>query len=521
MSSQQERRNKRLVSQMRHTPQSEFKLVRAFIALGFAICMCACSEDSPASASDGPTGLNLLLVVADDLNWDSVGAYGCEVPDITPNIDRLASEGMRFEHAHVTVAVCQPSRHVLLTGRYPHRSGGEGFYKLRIPGVPILPGVLREAGYRVGALGKLAHSTPYADFEWDYIARRKELGMGRNPELFAKSATEFFEQSREAGKPFFLMVNSHDPHRPFFGDDPDEWYDSTAHPAVPPSTEYDPVDCAVPAFLPELAAVAVDVTSYYNSVRRFDDTLGAVLEALKASQLEDDTVVVFLSDNGMSFPFAKASCYLNSTRTPWIVRWPGRVTAGSVCSDEMISAIDLMPTLLEVAGIQDPGGMDGRSIIELLDGSSQADRDFVFTQFGQSASGDSFPTRCIQSRNHGYMFNPWSDGIRSFTRLETSASRTFLALTRASNKSRIQADRLEFLLKRTPEELYDFDKDPGAMDNRIDDPALTSTLDSLREELESWMVRFNDPALNAFRMRNSSEVVDGFVSEMDSYGGEK
>ena len=110
---------------------------------------------------------NILLITADDMNWDAVGAYGCAVAETTPNIDRLAAQGIRFHHAHVTIAVCQPSRSTLMTGRYPHRNGGEGFFHLRKPGLPVLPDLLRTNGYRVGILGKVVHSTPYEDLLWD------------------------------------------------------------------------------------------------------------------------------------------------------------------------------------------------------------------------------------------------------------------------------------------------------------------------------------------------------------------
>jgi N-sulfoglucosamine sulfohydrolase len=171
-----------------------------------------------------PNPLNILLITADDMNWDAVGAYGSPVADATPNIDRLAAEGMRFDYAHITISVCQPSRSVLLTGRYPHRCGGEGFFTLRFPGIPILPGVLRDAGYRVGVLGKVVHSTPYKKFQWDLSYNVNDLGHGRNPALYKQYAKEFFDDAAALGKPFFLMANSHDPHRPFYGNDDPSWY---------------------------------------------------------------------------------------------------------------------------------------------------------------------------------------------------------------------------------------------------------------------------------------------------------
>ncbi|MFT7485140.1 MAG: N-sulfoglucosamine sulfohydrolase, partial [Candidatus Paceibacteria bacterium] len=291
-------------------------------------------------------------------------------------------------------------------------------------------------------------------------------------------------------------------------------------PAMHPSKVYRTEECPVPAFLPALQEVADEVASYYSSVRRCDDTVGALLKVLEQTGAEEQTVVVFLSDNGMSFPFAKAGCYLNSTRTPWIVRWPGRVAQGALCENEMISAVDLMPTLLDVAGVDGPAGLDGRSFLELLDGGSQAGRDFVFTQFGQASTGASYPVRCIQSRKHGYIFNPWADGTRLFEQGEAANSLTLGAMRAAAPTDAAIAQRLELLERRVLEELFDFVEDPQALENRIDDPTLSADLEDLREKLESWMIRYKDPALTAFRMRNSPEVLDAFLSEMGRLGQE-
>ena len=110
------------------------------------------------------------------------------------------------------------------------------------------------------------------------------------------------------------------------------------------------------------------MAQYYSSAHRCDETVGEVLRALKESGLEDSTLVMFLSDNGISMPFAKSNCYLTSTRTPWLVRWPGKVKPGVVDTEHFISGIDFMPTILEAAGLPAPAGMDGRSFLPLLTG---------------------------------------------------------------------------------------------------------------------------------------------------------
>ena len=258
-----------------------------------------------------------MLITADDMNWDAVGAFGCSTAGTTPNIDRLAAEGLRFKHSHVTIAVCQPSRSALMTGRYPHLSGGEGFYHLRYEGVPILPAILRDAGYDVGILGKVTHSTPYQEFQWDMARDQIHLGQGRNPEVYYQYAKNFVQDAIAGDRPFFLMANSHDPHRPFYGNDKSEWYSELDPPAVPPSRTFAPEEVIVPGFLPDILDVRLEIAEYYNSVRRCDDTVGRLLDALDEAGAAENTLVMFLSDNGMAFPFAKTNCYLNSTRTPW------------------------------------------------------------------------------------------------------------------------------------------------------------------------------------------------------------
>ena len=463
---------------------------------------------------------NVLFITADDMNWDAVGAYGCPVQGTTPNLDRLAAEGVRFEHAHVTIAVCQPSRSALMTGRYPHRSGGEGFHRLRYAGVPILPDLLRRGEYRVGILGKVAHSTPYADFEWDMVHDMQELGMGRNPKSYYRQARSFIEDAQKCGRPFFLMANSHDPHRPFYGNDKAEWYSEQEPPAVPPSRTFGSEEVETPGFLADLPEVRLEISEYYNSVRRCDDTVGKLLDALREIGVEEETLVLFLSDNGMAFPFAKTNCYLHSTRTPWIARWPSRVAPGSVDAEHFISGIDLMPTLLEAAGIAEPEGMDGRSFLPLLCGEKQEGRDRVFTQFHQTAGLRSYPMRCVQTRRFGYIFNPWSDGERVFIN-ESQAGRTMNAMKEAAQSDPTVAARVEMFLYRASEEFYDFANDPDALCNLIDDPDLASEIGELRRALEVWMEGSGDPALEAFRQRESRQVLDGFMDQVAEMLGDE
>jgi len=463
---------------------------------------------------------NIVLMTADDMNWDAVGAYGCPVAGTTPNIDALAEGGVRFEYAHVTIAVCQPSRNVLMSGRYPHRNTGEGFFNLREKGIPILPEILRGAGYDVGIIGKVGHSTPYHEFEWDICPDMKDLGMGRNPGVYKKHAAAFVERSRAAGRPFFLMYNSHDPHRPFYGNDKEEWYSSVEPPAVAPSRTFTADDVVAPGHLADLAEVRLELSEYYNSVRRCDDTVGELLEVLRQNGIEENTIVIFLSDNGMAFPFAKTNCYLHSTRTPWIMRWPETIRPGTHEAEHFVSGVDLMPTLLEAAGAPLPDGMDGTSFLPVLRGDSQPGREMCFTQFHQTAGRRNYPMRCVQTKRFGYIFNPWSNGERVFKN-ESQSGRTFGAMKAAGESDATIAERVKLFLYRVPEELYDFASDPNALVNLVDEGAHASELDRLRGALEAWMERTGDPALETFRDRDSREACERFMRDVAAdMGGE-
>jgi N-sulfoglucosamine sulfohydrolase len=234
------------------------------------------------------------------------------------------------------------------------------------------------------------------------------------------------------------------------------------------------------------------------------------MQVLRETRTDRDTLVIFLSDNGMAFPFAKTNCYLNSTHTPLMVRWPGHVKPGSVDGDHFVSGIDLMPTILEAAGVARPSGMDGFSCVPVLAGGRQAGRDMVFTQFHETSGQAKFPMRCVQNARFGYIFSPWADGSREF-RNESMGGRTFKAMKAEAASNAEVAARVELFLHRTVEEFYDFEKDPNALHNLVEVGAYRRQVDAFRATLEAWMVKTEDPALEALRNRNSPEELKAWM----------
>ncbi|MBN1911876.1 MAG: sulfatase [Pirellulales bacterium] len=471
-------------------------IVGFLLTLAFLLTILAATH---AMAEKQTGRLNVLLFTADDLHDESVGAFGGKPVGLTPNLDRFAEQGMRFDRAHVNAAICAPSRAVINTGLYGHRSGAMGFFKAR-EDVPDATTTFQKAGYLTGVLGKIDHSTPKRSIKWDYLATQGELGSGRNPERYYERCKGFFKMCKEQGKPFYFMVNSHDPHRAFCN--PKKLQPGAAM----PSKTYKPADVPVPGFLPDLPGVRKELSRYLNSARRLDDTFGRVMEALDESGMADNTLVVFLSDNGIAVPFAKCNTWFHSTRTPLLVRWPGVVKPKSVNHDEFVSGVDLWPTFLEATGVAGPADLDGRSMVPLLKGEHQEGRDCVFTQIDCKAGGDAVPMRCVQTAKFGYIYNPFCDGKHRYR--NNNEGQTMRAMEKAAANDPEMAARVKLFRYRVPEEFYDLENDPDCLKNLIDDPAHAERIDQMRARLKAWMEKTNDPMLPAFLHRTDRAAVD-------------
>ncbi|HXD78642.1 MAG TPA: sulfatase-like hydrolase/transferase [Puia sp.] len=472
-------------------------------------CLLACGQ---AFCQQQP---NVLVLTVDDMGYHSVGVFGCKVPGITPNIDKLAGEGIRFTYAFVNTAVCQPCRQSMQTGRYPHNDGAEGFEPIN-EDVPTLSEQLRKAGYINGILGKEIHHQPVWKFCWDYIPFITELdsvwrnSFGRNPRLYYEYSAKFFAMAKAENRPFFLLANSQDPHRPFAGSAEDTLEFAGR---LPPLTrQFTPGEVDVPGFLPDIPDVRKEVAQYYGSVYRADQSIGAVLKALNESGLADNTLVIFLSDHGAAFPFSKSQCYFNSDKTPLIVRWPHRISPGTIDSTHLVSGIDLMPTILDALHLPSVPHLDGKTYLPLLLGKGQSGRDYVYTTFYQIFAKTRYPMRCLQDKDFGYIFNFWSDGKLSMTG-DATAGLTWKAMVKAGKSDPQIAARVELYRHRVPEEFYDFKSDPDALHNLIDDPAYAAIIKRMRGKMAAVMRSCHDPAYAAFRNRNRKGAITEFMRQ--------
>jgi N-sulfoglucosamine sulfohydrolase len=454
---------------------------------------------------------NVLIITVDDMSADSVGAFGCRLPDTTPNLDRLAAQGMRFTRAHVVCANCMPSRNAMWSGLVPHHNGVEGFYQVPDARHPHLADLMKDAGYLTAIQHKVSHSTPYAPYPaWDLDLDTGPDGRRRDvkaPGSYGEGTAQGIQAAREAGKPFCLVINVADPHKPFYAESN---RGETILDKNVPTCVFAPGQVPIPGFLFDDPVVRKELSHYYSSVRRADDCVGEILAALDASGQRDNTLVLFLSDHGMPLPFAKTQVYHHSTHTPLVLVVPGVTRPGSVDNDHLISAVDLLPTLLELTGVEPPRRLDGRSFAPLLEGGRQDGRDWVIKEYNENAGGSRDPMRAIQTRKFLSIFNPWSNGQRIMA-TATSGTPTYRRLAELARSDPALEARHKLYQFRVPEELYDVEQDPDCLNNLIDSPAHREELQGLCQTLEQWMIRTGDPMLDAFRHRDDAAVREAYV----------
>jgi N-sulfoglucosamine sulfohydrolase len=467
----------------------------------------------PLAALQAAPRLNILFFTADDMNYDSTGVCGGPIKDLTPNVDRLAAGGLRFEYAYSTVAVCQPVRQTMQTGLYPHRSGSMGFFPIK-PEARTLNEQLHDAGYLISMFGKGRHHQPSGKFCVDVA----DDSISRRPSKLADATRKFLRMAREQGRPFYHNVNCYDPHRPFIGiKGPDDLAEGE-----PPSRWIKPEEVTeVPGFLEDLPDIRRELAGYYTNVRRLDDAVGAVLEVLKEEGFADNTLVMFYGgDHGMSFPFGKSNDYENSSRGALIIRWPGVTQPGAVDRDHLVSTIDFAPTLLDAARLPALPGIDGRSFLPAVKGDKMAGWDRVFTCYNAAFGNNWLPMRCIRTKDRSYIWNAWSDGKREY-HTENMAGLSWKAmLAAAANNPEIKA-RTEFYLHRVPEEFHDLANDRCERVNLIADPSRQAEIGAMRQDLLALMQRTGDPFAEAFARRDNKELVPAVLNKLKEEYGRK
>lgn len=435
-------------------------------------------------AAEHPLRPNILLALGD--NWAYPHASALGDPTVkTPIFDRIAREGVVFTHAFCTVPSCSPARSALLTGRAPHQLGEAASLWSNFHKIPVFTEMLKESGYEVGYTGKGWSPGRYLEHGWQHNPAGKQY----------KNFEAFLEQ-RDPDKPFFF------------------WHGNTS--VALGKWKYDPADwngldgesVVVPPNLPDTPEVRETMLAYYGAIQKQDQIFGRAVWNLENEGLLADTVVIYTSDNGWQMPRGLANCYDGGTRIPLAIRWGDRIDASQV--DDFVSLTDFAPTILELAGLEVPPPMIGRSFLGTLLGKQDpVPRDHVFLERERHANvrenNRSYPVRAIRTRDFLYLWNlrpdRWPAGdpqawmsVGEFGDVDGSWAKAFILDNRDD-----PAIRPFFELnfgKRPEEELYDLRKDPFQISNVAEDSAYAESRRRLRSRVKQWMEATGDPRVD-------------------------
>jgi N-sulfoglucosamine sulfohydrolase len=443
----------------------------------------------PAAAAE-ETRPNILFAIADDWGWPHAGAYGDPVVK-TPTFDRLASQGVLFEHAYISSPSCTPSRAAILTGQWHWRlEESANLWSTLKKKFPVYPELLADAGYYVG----------YTRKGWA-PGRIKDGGRTQNPAGKAYKNFKQFINGRPQDKPFCFWFGSSDPHRGYkLGSGKASGMDLSK--------------IRLPACFPDSKAVRGDVADYYWEVQRFDREVGEILTEIKKQGLADNTLVVMTGDHGMPFPRCKGNLYDSGARVPLAIRWAGKVKPGRKVED-FVSLTDLAPTFLEAAGVRPPAQMTGRSLLALLkspkSGKIEQRNHTIFGKERHVVAQEKpdrggTPMRAIRNDDFLYIYNftpdRWPAGTPDWENAtirgvwlgdcDNGPTKTYMVDHREKDAQHRKLYDLSFA-KRPAEELYDMKKDPDQLNNIAADPAYTAAKKKLHDQLMSELKASADP----------------------------
>ena len=458
------------------------------------------------AAIAGPTAAcaalpNILWIVVEDMSAD-FGCYG-ETTIPTPHVDRLAREGTRFAHAYVTAPVCSPSRSAMITGMYQtsigahHHRSGRGTETIRLPdGVRPVPELFREAGYFTCLGGEPPAGDPAGRPAAPPPLGKTDYNFTWDPAMY--DAADW--AGRRPGQPFFMQVML--PGGKLRGASTAQYAVIAARAAAEFGRAVSPDEVTLPPYLPRDPVLLADQAAYLDSVRLTDAAVGRILARLEAEGILDETLVIFMTDHGISHVRGKQFLYDEGTHVPFIVRGPG-IPVGAVRED-LVEHIDMAPVSLAAAGLPIPAVMQGRSLFA----ADYTPRTCVFAARDRcDETVDRI--RSVRTDRHLYIrnFHPGRPALQPNAYKDGKA--ILMALRGLHETGRLDAatDELLFAPTRPPEELYDWRTDPWQLVNLAAAPAHRDTLAALRDRLDGWMEETGDRGPEAESMYDSDMAV--------------
>jgi N-sulfoglucosamine sulfohydrolase len=437
------------------------------------------------------TAPNIILFVADDHGTDAIGAYGNPVIK-TPNLDNLAAEGIKFTNAYCTSASCAASRSVILSGKFGHATGSYGHvhdyhHFSTYKGETSLPVIMEKAGYETARIGKY-HVAPEKVYHFNTVLEADP----RNTVEMAKACADVLKSE----KPFFLYFCTDDPHRghPF---EPEQWDTPNSfgnkekgYKDVETIT-YKPEEVLVPSFLPDTKQTREEIAQYYQSVSRIDQGFGKLMKMLQETGKDKNTIVIYISDNGMAFPGAKTTVHEPGIKLPCIVKDPTKETKG-VTNNAMISWVDLTPTILEMANIDfKKEQFHGKSFNPILEEVNPEGWDEIYASHIFHEITMYYPMRVVRNKNYKLIWNiAWR--LEYPFASDLWASSTWQSIYR-NDIEYFGPKKVKDYLFRPEFELYDLAKDPNELNNLTNNKDFKKVLETMKTKMKGFQTKTKDP----------------------------
>jgi len=433
---------------------------------------------------------NIVVFIADDAGMD-FGCYGNKNIK-TPNIDKIAESGMRFAKAFLTSPQSSPSRTSMMTGQFAHTIGTEDLHMPLDEKTKMMPYYFRKIGYYTGCMFK-QHWGPNGTAQFDCVVKsKKDPILGDLSDYSFENYKKFIDNRKK--NPFFLWVGFTDPHRS---------YNREKCPQInaPQTTE-------IPPYLVNASPTRRDMADYYDEISRMDRSIGKMMKYLEDKGLMDNTVIVFLSDNGKPFPRAKGTLYDSGIQTPLLFKWTNKIQKSTVHSNGLVSTIDLAATLLDIAGTSMGDSVYSRSFKALLFDHTRHGRDYVFSERNWHDTDEYI--RSVRTENMKLIYNAYWQ-IPHGTSMDLSTSLSWYDLKAAQRKGTITKNQMQlFVSPRAMVEIYDLKKDPNELDNVADIAEYVEKGIPLAKLLTEWQKSTKDHPWWRRRRPDQSDRITGF-----------
>lgn len=434
--------------------------IHLFSIIGLLV---SCQTNTGQKEKENFSSPNMIVFIADDVSWDDLGCYGNNQVH-TPNIDALAREGVVFDNAYLTTSSCSPSRNSIITGRYPHNTGAAELHSMPPIEMISLPEVLKSEGYYTVQAGKF-HMGDYAKRGFDQVHEDRKIN-GPGGEAYWDQLVDDLPKNQ----PFFMWLAAYDAHR--------GWGENHF------KGTHDPNKIRVPEYLIDGPKTRQDLADYYDEITRFDYHIGSVVQKLKDKGIYQNTLIIVMADNGRPFPHSKTRVNDQGVKTPFVIHYPKAKNTKSSRSKSLISAIDIAPTLIDLAGIEVVEYFQGVSFRKLLIDSNQKFRNYVFAEHNWH-DYEAYE-RMVRDDRYMYIINSRPQFAQRGP-LDAINSTSYQELKQAYLNGTISERQAEiFMSPRPAEEFYDLSVDPYQFNNLLLSDNIPSDFADLKKALKDW-----------------------------------